>query len=92
MGDPVRLRPHVQNYTSTAYYFRHTILNVGRCRSVGIATCYSCTVRGSNPGRGENFRTSRDRPWGPPGLLYNRYQVFPGIEAAEAWRCSPTPI
>jgi hypothetical protein len=26
-------------------------------------------VRGSNPGRGVNFLTSPDRPWGPPSLL-----------------------
>ena len=33
------------------------------------------TVRGSNPGGGEIFRT---RPWGPPSHLYNGYRVFPG--------------
>ena len=27
------------------------------------------TVRGSNPGGGEIFRTRPDRPWGPPSLL-----------------------
>jgi hypothetical protein len=26
----------------------------------------------------EIFRTCPDRPWGPPSLLYNGYQVFPG--------------
>jgi hypothetical protein len=36
------------------------------------------TVRGSNPGGGEIFRTCPDRPWGPPNLLYNGYRVFPG--------------
>jgi hypothetical protein len=36
------------------------------------------TVRGSNPGGGEIFRTCPDRPWGPPSLLYNEYRVFPG--------------
>jgi len=36
------------------------------------------TVRGSNSGGGEIFRTCPDRPWGPPGLLYNGYRVFPG--------------
>jgi hypothetical protein len=36
------------------------------------------TVRGSNPGAGEIFRTCPDRPWGPPSLLYNGYRVFPG--------------
>jgi hypothetical protein len=29
------------------------------------------TVRGSNAGGGEIFRTFPDRPWGPPSLLYN---------------------
>jgi len=36
------------------------------------------TVRGSNPGGGEIFRTSPDRPWGPGSLLYNGYRVFSG--------------
>ena len=27
---------------------------------------------------GEIFRTCPDWPWGPPSLLYNGYQVFPG--------------
>jgi hypothetical protein len=36
------------------------------------------TVRGSNPGAGENFRTCLDRPWGPSSLLYDGYRVFPG--------------
>jgi hypothetical protein len=36
------------------------------------------TVRGSNPGRSEIFRTCPDRPLGPPSLLYNGYRVFPG--------------
>jgi hypothetical protein len=39
------------------------------------------TVRGSNPGGGEIFRTRPDRPWGLPSLLYNEYRVsFPGIK------------
>jgi len=34
-----------------------------------------------NPGGGEIFRTRPDRPWGPPGLLYNGYRVsFPGVK------------
>ena len=49
------------------------------------------TVRGSNPGRGEVFRTRPDRPWGPPNLLYNGYLVFLGGKAAGAWRSPPTP-
>ena len=44
------------------------------------------TVRGSNCGDGEVFRTRPDRPCGPPSLLYNGYRVIPGGEAAGAWR------
>jgi hypothetical protein len=49
--------------------------------------------RGSNPGGGEIFRTSPDRPWDPPRALYtyNGYRVFPGGKAAGAWRRTPTP-
>ena len=43
-------------------------------------------VRGSNPEGGKIFRTSPERPWGPPSLLYNGYRVFPGDNAAGAWR------
>ena len=43
------------------------------------------TIRGSNPGGGEIFRTRSDRSWGPPSLLYNWYLVFPGGKAAGAW-------
>ena len=39
------------------------------------------TVRGSNPGTGEIFRTRPDRPWGLPSLLYNGYRVsFPRVK------------
>ena len=36
------------------------------------------TVRLSNPGGGEIFRTCPDWTWGPTSLLYNGYRVFPG--------------
>ena len=39
------------------------------------------TVRGSNPGGGEIFRTHPHRPWGPRSLLYNGYRVsFEGVK------------
>ena len=44
--------------------------------SVRLATGW--TVRGSNAGGGEIFRTCQDRPWGPPSLLYDEYWVLPG--------------
>jgi hypothetical protein len=42
------------------------------------------TVRGSNTGGGEIFRTRPDQPWGPFSLLYNGHRVFPGGKAAGA--------
>jgi len=54
-----------------------------RDSAVGIATRYGWTVRGSNRGGGEIFRTRPDR--GPPSLLYNGYRVFSGGKAARAW-------
>ena len=50
------------------------------------------TVRGSNPGGVKIFHTCPDRPWGPLNLPYNGYRVFPGGEAAGAWRWPSTPI
>jgi len=44
------------------------------------------TVRGSNPGGGEIFRTRPDRAWGPPSLIHNRYRVFLRSKTAGAWR------
>ena len=49
------------------------------------------TVRGSNPGASEIFRTRPDRPWVPLGLLYNVHRVFPGDKAAGEWRLASTP-
>jgi len=39
-------------------------------------------VWGLNPSRRQIFWTYPDHPWGPPSLLYNGYQVFPGGEVA----------
>ena len=49
------------------------------------------TVRVSNPGGGEIFRTRPDRTWDPPNLLYNGYSVFAGGKTAGAWRWPLTP-
>jgi hypothetical protein len=63
----------------------------GRDSLVGMATCYGLDGPRSNPGEGEIFRTRPDRSWGPPSLLYYGYRVFPGVKAAGAWHCPPTP-
>jgi hypothetical protein len=49
------------------------------------------TVRGSNPGGGETFRTCPDRPCGPPSLLYNGYRVFTGGKLRPGRDADPSP-
>jgi len=49
------------------------------------------TVRGSNPGAAEIFRTCPDRPWGPPSLLYNGYRVIPGGKERPGIDADPSP-
>jgi len=39
-------------------------------------------VWGLNPGGRQIFQAHPDNPWGPPSLLYNGYQVFPGLREA----------
>jgi hypothetical protein len=63
-------------------FYAPTCFGVGRVAQSVLVT--SWTVRGSNPGGGELFRTCPDRPWGPPSLLYNGYRVFSGGKAAKA--------
>jgi len=58
--------------------------------SVGIAAT-GWTVRGSNPGGDEIFRTCPDRPWGPPSLPYNGYRVFPGGKERPGRDADPSP-
>ena len=70
-------------------HFQMTTISPFRDSSVGIATATGWTVRGSNPGRGEIFRTCPDRPWDPPSLLYNGYRVFPGVKSGRGERLTP---
>jgi len=55
------------------------IYRVGQDSAVGMAT-----VRGSNSGGGEIFRTRPDRPWDPPSPPYSVYRVVPGVRTAGA--------
>ena len=70
--------------------FPHFLSTKGLDRAVG-RLAMGWTIRGSNSGGGEIFRTRPDRSWGPPNLLYNGYRVFPGGKATGAWRSPPTP-
>ena len=56
-----------------------------------LAYRYSWTVRGSNPSRGEIFRTCPVLPWDPPSLLYNGYRVFLGGSGGRGVGLTPTP-
>ena len=52
-----------------------------RDSSAGVTTRYGLDGPGIESRWGEIFRTSPDRPWGPPSLLYNGYRVnFPGVK------------
>jgi hypothetical protein len=59
---------------------------VGQDSAIGIGLATGWTVRGSNPGGCEIFRSHPDLPWGPTRLLYNGYRVFSGGKAAGASR------
>ena len=58
---------------------------------VGIATAYGLDGPGIESRWGEIFRTSPDRPWGPPSLLYNGYRVFPGGKVLSGRDADPSP-
>ena len=48
---------------------------------VGLRFATHWTIRGSNPGGREIFRTRPHRPWDPSSLLYNEYRLyFPGVK------------
>jgi hypothetical protein len=85
---PLELLPQtLQKYPVAILVKDHTIQiqGAGIAQSVQrLATGW--TVRGSNAGGGEIFRTRPDRPWGLPNLLDNGYRVFPEGKAAGPWR------
>ena len=59
---------------------------------VGIATAYGLDGPGIEYRWGEISRTSPDRPWGPPSLLYNGYRVFPGGKVRPGGDADPSPL
>jgi len=60
------------------FYLRLPFIECGAGSVVGVATGYGLDGSGIESRWGEIFRTSSDRPWGPPSLLYNGYRVFSG--------------
>jgi hypothetical protein len=57
----------------------------------GIATGCGLDGPGIESRAGEIFRTCPDQPWGPPSLLYNEYQVFPGGKKRPGRDVDPSP-
>ena len=54
------------------------VIERGPGSSIGIATELRAGRSGDRIPVGARFSARPDRPWGPPSLLHNGYQVFPG--------------
>jgi len=77
---------------STLIYFYLTITHKsGPASSVGIATELLAGRSGDRIPVGARFSASPDRPWGPPSVLYNGYQVFPGGKEPPGRDADPSP-
>ena len=77
---------------TSAHYPTMNRMRVGRDSSVGIATGYGLHGPGiASRWGGEIFHTCPDWPWGPPSLLYNGYQVFPGGKEQPGHDADPSP-
>ena len=80
---------HTHTHHKNVVIIKHFNFLMGRLAQSVQRVATGWTVRGSNPGGGEIFRTCPDRPWGPPSLLYNGYRVFPG--GKERWKRDADP-
>ena len=74
------------------YIYMYMYVFRGPGSVVGIATAYGLNGPGIESRWGEIFRTIRDRPWGPPSLLYNGYRVFPGGKVRPGRDADPSPL
>jgi hypothetical protein len=70
------------DYGNLEYMIMYIVWNVGQGSSIQHRDyLWAGRFGGSNPDRGEIFRTCPDRPWEPPSFLYNGYQVcFPEVK------------
>jgi len=73
------------------FYYKDETFVGGPGSVVGIATAYGLDGPEIESRWGEIFRTSPDRPWGPPSLLYNVYGVFPGGKVLPGRDAEPSP-
>ena len=84
-------RPSTWKTSVNHYEFQSSTALYGPGSVVGIATAYGLDGPGIESRWGGIFRTSPDRPWGPPSLLYNGYQVFPGGKVLPGRDADPSP-
>jgi hypothetical protein len=70
-----------QSHSPVLDYPNHSLCRVQTMKALILKFVTDLTIRGSNPGEAEIFRTRPDWPWGPSSLLYNGYRVcFPGVK------------
>ena len=65
---------------------------MGPGNSVGIATELRAGRSGIESGREARFSARPDQPCGPPSLLYNGYQVFPGGKVRPGRAADHSPL
>jgi hypothetical protein len=90
-GNKGKISPKTHVMLTYSKKFSPNIIVVGRVAQCVYRLATGWTVRGSNPGGGEIFRTCPDRPWGPPSLLYNGYRVFLGGRKRPGSDADPSP-
>jgi hypothetical protein len=66
-------------------------LSVGRIAQSVQRLATGLTVRGSNPGGGEIFRTRPDRPWAHPASCTMGTGYFPGVKRPGRGADHPQP-
>jgi len=88
----VKKQDHSLYTMQSSNIFMYFIQFCGPGSIVSIATGYGLDGPGieSQLG-GETFCTCPDQPWGPPSLLYNGYQVFPGGKERPGRDADPSP-
>jgi len=91
----VCIRPRISLFISKLLHALHLSLqiffeiNLSMINTKRLATGW--TVRRSNPGGGQIFRTRPDRPWAHPASCATGTGFLSGGKAAGAWRWPPTP-
>ena len=85
---------YMKLYLLFAIFFYGIALNKhsGPGSVVGIATGYGLDGPGIESRWGRDFPHLSRRPWGPPSLLYNGYQVFPGVKGGRDVTLTPHPL